>query len=187
MFKLTLIAALFIASSAEATCQFIANNDATVISWTAFKTPKKVGVNGKFDKFDLKVTDVSSIEKALSTASFTIDSKSVNTTNPGRDNTIVTNFFTKGGQAVTISGKVKSIKGAAAVLALTLNGVTKDVPMAVVTKDNKVTLNGKIDVLDFALNDHFNALHKACKGLHEGKTWTDVEISVTTDFAKECK
>jgi hypothetical protein len=41
-------------------------------------------------------------------------------------------------------------------------------------------------VLEFALNDQFNALHKACKTLHEGKTWTDVEISVTADFTKEC-
>lgn len=186
--KMTLILLSFILTfTVQATCQYVAKKEATVISWTAFKTPKKVGVGGKFDSFELKFTDSTSIEKALLTSSFTIDSKSVNTTNPARDKTIVTNFFMKDGKAVTITGKVKSLTGSAAVLALTLNGVTKDVAMTYVNKDNKTTLNGKIDVLDFALNDNFKALHKACKALHEGKTWTDVDISVSADFTKECK
>ena len=182
-----ILLSLLVTSVAQAACLYSPSKENTVISWTAFKTPKKVGVGGKFDSFEMKSTDTSSIEKALETATFTIDTKSVNTANPGRDKTIVTHFFTKDGKAIALSGKLKSLKGSEAVLALTFNGVTKDVPMTYVNKDNKATLNGKIEMMDFALNDQFNAIHKACKALHEGKTWTDVEIAVTADFSKSCK
>jgi polyisoprenoid-binding protein YceI len=182
-----IILSLVAATTANSACQFTTKKEATVISWTAFKTPKKAPVGGKFNTFELISADSSSVEKAIETASFTIDSTSVNTANPARDKTIATNFFTKEGKAVPLSGKVKSLKGNAAVVALNFNGVTKDVPMTFVNKDNKVTLTGKIDVLEFALNDNFTALHNACKKLHEGKTWTDVDLSVVADFTKECK
>ena len=72
------------------------------------------------------------------------------------------------------------------ILALTLNGQTKEVPLTYTFEGNKLEAQGAIDVFDFVLNDQLAEINKACYALHEGKTWNDVGIALSAQFSS-CK
>ena len=61
-----------------------------------------------------------------------------------------------------------------------MNDVTKDIPFEYTATEKEILLSGSIDMIeDFSANKAFNAIHEACKILHEDKTWTDVELNLT--------
>lgn len=149
----------------------------TKVTWTAFKTPSKAGVKGSFTTLGFaKQVQGKTIAEAITNASFDIDTKSVSTGDKGRDATIVENFFFKGD--LKISGNVESFERKKLVMNLKMNDVTKKVPLAYEINGNKVTAKGFIDILDFNGSKALAALNKACGALHEGKTWSDVEIGL---------
>lgn len=149
----------------------------TKVTWMAFKTPAKVGVKGSFPKVQFEnKAEGKTLADAISGTAFKIDTNSISTGDTGRDATIVNSFFSKGN--LKISGKVKSFARKKLVMNLTMNGVTKEVPLAYEVKKDTVTAKGFIDILDFNGNKALAALHKACGALHEGKTWSDVEIGL---------
>lgn len=157
------------------------------VMWTAFKTPQKVGVNGGFTKFNLTTSAAKDKVELIKKATFNIDTTSINTGNPGRDNTIRNNFFTSKKKPMTIKGHVISATQEATTALIEIDGTKKEVVFKNTITDDKLLLEGSIDVLDFKLNSNFNALHKACKALHEGKTWTDVNISIEASLKSQCK
>ena len=159
------------------------------LEWTAYKTPQKLGVKGSFDKFEIntKKNQSKTIEKAIKDASFSLDSTTVNTGDPGRDERLVSFFFTKNKKAVKISGEVKSIKKDKVEVEFNINGTKKVVPMTLDIQDTKVTLVGSIDVMDFVMGDNLSALAEACKVEHEGKTWSTVDLNLAAQFTKTCK
>lgn len=192
--KLSLIpisAILFLVSSfpAFSACKYNVNINKSKITWVAFKTQKKVGVKIAFDKFTItpaKSTGAKSAKELVRDASFTIDTLSVNSANPERDATIKSNFFTSNNTPLSISGKVLSFKNNEIEVELKINEVKKKIMMQTTLKDNVFAANGKIDVLDFVLGDNLNKLNQACNVLHEGKTWSDVEIKIESEFDKKC-
>jgi hypothetical protein len=169
------------------TCHYTLSS--SKVEWTAYKTPKKVGVKGSFEKLEIKTKKEKSksIEMAINGAKFTADSASVKTGNPDRDKKIVEFFFTKKDKAVEISGNVKSVKKDIVEVELDINGSKKVVPMTLAVKDNNATMTGSIDVMDFAMGDNLSALTEACKVQHEGKTWSTVDLSLAAEFTKTCK
>jgi hypothetical protein len=172
-----------------ANCNFGLNLSKTKISWTAFKTPKKVGVKAGFDTFTIttdKGANSSSIESLVQGASFEVNALSVNSKNPERDTKLKNLFFSKSATPLSISGKVVGMTKNELEVELELNGVKKKLMMNTTIKDNLFTANGKIDVLDFSLNENLSKLNEACKVLHEGKTWSDVEITIESEFDKNC-
>lgn len=60
-----------------------------------------------------------------------------------------------------------------------MNGVDKDVALEVKLDGNKVTGHGFIDILDFSAVSSLRSLNKACFAKHEGKTWSDAEVTIT--------
>jgi polyisoprenoid-binding protein YceI len=160
--------------------------DQSMLQWTAFKTPKKAAVNVKFDKYIITSENENTILDAVSSAQFTVDASSVNSGNPVRDKKIVKFFFTQKNKLISIKGKVLSIKNNIADVEFTIHKVSRVIPMNMEIIDNNVKLNGKIDVLDFELNESLSAIHNACKVLHEGKTWSDVELLLTAQFKNLC-
>ena len=128
---------LFCFSNVNAeTCHFELNS--SKVEWTAYKTPSKLGVKGSFDKLEIKTKkdQSKSIEKAIKHAKFTVDTASVNTGDPERDQRIVNFFFTKNKKAVEISGKVKSIKKDKVQVEFVINGKKKVVPMTLDIQDS---------------------------------------------------
>lgn len=159
------------------------NPQNTKVSWVAYKTYAKVGVNGSFTSvsFDKKAQG-KTIAEAITNTNFTIDTKTVSTGDTARDATIVNSFFAKGD--LKISGKVKTFARKKLVMDLTLNKITKEIPMEYEIEGNKVTAKAFIDVLDFNGSKALAALHKACGALHEGKSWSDVEIRLEFTTSK---
>ena len=83
-----------------------------------------------------------------------------------------------------ISGVVNKIDSNYLYVDMTLAGKTVKVPMKYDIEDGELEAEGIIDVLDFALSENLAALNKACYALHEGKTWSDVQIEIESKFSK---
>jgi len=180
-----LIFSLFILSSAQAKeCQLALKS--STLEWTAFKTPKKVGVTAKFDKYTINTKPARTVEEIIKQASFSVDTHSVNSGNPARDQKIVTYFFTPKGKKVELTGKVLTLDKEMANVEFIFNKVKKVVAMKVTKESNLVKLNGTIDVLDFNLSESLKGINEACKVLHEGKTWSDVNLQLTAEFSENC-
>lgn len=186
---LMIISLLLVSSKLYAKCVTLENqSENVVLTWTAFKTPAKVGVNGSFDKITLKTPkNGSSIGDFVSKTTFEIDSKSVNTKNKARDMKIAKNFFSFANDS-KITGKFLSMKNKTLEVEITMNGQTKVVPMAYVDNEDKNTFvaRGHIDVFDFLLNGQLSAINKACYALHKGKTWSDVALKLEAKLSN-CK
>lgn len=169
-------------------CTYDLKKEGTSVNWTAYKTPKKAGVKGKLTDFNIK-TDAAkkhgSVDQLLSTATFTVNTASVDTGDKARDAKIVKFFF----QKAQISGKVLSAANGKVEVEFTMNGVKKTVPMTSKFDDKAgiLTLNGTVDVLDFGMKGHLASLTKACSALHEGVTWPDVNVELVAAVAQSCK
>lgn len=159
------------------------------LSWIAFKTPKKVGVGAVFEDFSIKSVTATTVEALLTHASFKVNVASINSGDKARDAKIIGFFFKTAGKLIPMSGKVVSAKDGTAEVEFDINGKKKTVPMTYSLNDDtkELTVKGKIDVLDFALEDNLAKLTKACFEKHEGKTWSDVEVQFVAKLDKPCK
>lgn len=154
--------------------------------FTAYKTAKKVGVDGKFTNYTITGTGKGkNLQEKLTGAEVTIDPQSVETGDDARNNTLQTKFF-KVLAGDSIKAKVLSFDGNKAKILLHLNQkeITKEFVLYPRTGNpNAGTLEAEIDLLnDFEATDAFNSIAEACKVLHEGKTWTDVKLTVNIDL-----
>ncbi len=143
------------------------------LTWTAYKTPLKLGVKGTFDKITFTKG-----KNCLEGASVLIDKQSVDTKNPGRDKTLDSFFFAK--LKGNIKARIEKVKEKTLDVAITLNGVTKKVPFLYTKKDGLIEAKGVIDLLDFAPKA-LRSIAKACFTKHQGKTWNDVTLTFTID------
>lgn len=184
--KLLLLSLFILSYGFAKDCKFTINAQDITAQWSAFKTPAKVGVGGKFTELGLtKKTYVGkTLAKAISGASFSIDSTSVFTKDSGRDKKIVDNFFKGVGN---ITGKVVKARKDSLILEITMNKVTKSIPLNLSVQNKNFSAKGTIDVFDFSMNKHLDLINKACFELHEGKTWNDVDIELVGSFQKTCK
>lgn len=163
--------------------------DGSTLAWTAFKTPKKVGVTAKFTDFTINAKNSKSIEDLLSSATFEVNSQSVDSGDKGRDAKIQQFFFKKMLSGTKITGKVLKVADSMADVELTMNGTTKTTRMTVQYDEpmSKVNLKGSIDVLEFGLKDSLASITKACFEKHEGVTWPDVDLDLSANLKQNCK
>lgn len=178
-----LITALF-TFNIYATCQY--TNDSIKVNWTAFKTPKKVGVKGTFSKVKLTPNKTSgTIAEILQGSQVTINTKRVDTGDKARDGKIATFFFSTMNDGKKIVTKIVKADDKTITLDIKMNGVSQQTELPYTVKDGTLTANGKIDVLNFAMDKQLAAITKACFAKHEGKTWPDVLIGFSAQFV--CK
>ncbi len=138
----------------------------TSLTWTAFKTPDKVGVPGTFD------------EITLAGNSFEINTKSVNSNNELRDGKLVQFFFDNLSDSLITGSYGLAVDGVMPVT-LKMNGIEKTVDFTVSESDTATIVTGTIDILsDFSGNAALEAIAEACKELHLNKTWSDVSLKV---------
>jgi polyisoprenoid-binding protein YceI len=161
--------------------------DSTQVSWTAYKTTEKVPVGGSFTQIELQRTqEGNTYQEVLEGSIFSIPVTSVFTNNPERDGKLINFFFNALKNTELIKGEIH-FKGDNTVLALTINGVTKDVPVETTFENNKFAVNGVINLEDFDALGAVESINKACFDLHKGadgvsKTWSDVAISGSIQF-----
>lgn len=169
-------------------CTYSANSKNKTLSWTAYKTPKKAGVKGAFTKFEINSTKANSLNELLKSANFSVDTTSIDTGDKARDAKIV-QFFFKAMSSKSIIGKVLRIDNSKAKVELTMNGKSGTVEMTINYDEakNNVVLSGVVDVMNFSMESNLAALTKACMEKHEGKTWSDVNIEISSEITKDCK
>lgn len=159
------------------------------VQWRAFKTPAKAGVLGTFTKVTRKTkkNKAKNLSSLLEGQKVEINSLNISTGNEGRDENIVDNFFKKL-DAPTIRGTIKKVNEKKKVLTLEiiLGGVKKAIPMKYELKKGELLGLGHIDVLDFSLASALKSINEACYTMHEGKTWSHVEVLLAQKL-KNCK
>lgn len=173
-------------SFAQASNCFSINDKNIELKWTAYKTPAKAGVSGTFKTIKLNgKLEGTSVEQLVENVSFDIDATTVFTKDAGRDAKLKTFIFnTIVGKKIT--GKfIKMQKGVLTAL-ITMNGVSREVPLLYKLNNNALQADGHIDMLDFTMGEQIKAINKACLAKHEGKTWNDVALNVLAKF-EECK
>jgi polyisoprenoid-binding protein YceI len=178
-----ILAGLLLASSAFAECTYYSEN--AKVTWKAYKTYEKIGVGGSFDRAVFSPKSAKTIEEFLTGSHLNIDTSSVNSGNPGRDATLVASFF-KIQNVESIAAKIISAKDSKALVEITMNGVTKSIPMSYGFQEGKIVGKGVIDLSDFAMLKSLQSITTTCFNLHGGKTWQDVEIGFEIPIANNC-
>ncbi len=178
---------------AQASCNFAQPTNVDV-TFKAFKTPLKLGVGGHFTKVNYKssVKSATDLNTLVAGSTVNIEVASVDSNNKGRDVKLLNDFF-KQMAGPDIKAKIVSLKkdkdarktGIATVL-ITMNGVTKNVPMKYSFSNGKLSANGVIDLFDFKAHKALKAINTACYDLHQGKTWSDVNIGFTMEIKASC-
>jgi hypothetical protein len=166
------------------------------VSWKAYKTPAKAGVGGMFDsvKYTAVAPKGNNFREILVGSSVVIDTSSVNSKNSGRDVKLVKFFFEKM-STKNITAKIVDIKSDKRMrgkpktgvmsVAVTMNGVTKNVPMKYSFNKGDLSATGNIDLIDFSASKALSSINEACFDLHQGKTWSDVTIGFKTNIKFE--
>lgn len=170
-------------------CSYEYVKEGSTVSWTAFKTPKKVGVGAKFSDFTITAKSAKTVAEMLDGATFDINSQSVDSGDKARDVKIEQFFFKKMLKGTKITGKVLKSTEDMADVEITMNGSKQVVPMnsKFDEKSGKLVLNGEIDVLKFGMKSNLAALTKACFEKHEGVTWPNVNIELSANVKTICK
>ncbi len=149
------------------------------LEWTAYKTNKKVPVTGTFLKISLtNVKEDRTFPESLEGSMYFCDGTTVSTGDTARDGTLTT-FFFKRLSSPQITGSFGKFESGKVPVTMVLNGKTITKEFTYTVQGDKVTIKGSFDILkDFNAEKPFTSLHRACYDLHEGKTWTEVDISV---------
>lgn len=183
---LTMFSAQLFAGNEQ--CSYSYDAASSKVGFEAFKTYKKAGVKIGFDKVEITPsTKETTVLGQVVGASFTIDTQTVNSANPVRDEKLKSMFFMNGKKALTIVGKVIDSKDDFVNVEFVIGGKKMVVPLKYTITDNKFEAKGTIDMLDFGLSSNLKKINKACLDLHEGKTWSDVNIFIESTFVKNCK
>ena len=185
IFAILISLSAFAVEKTDEKCIFNKSSDPK-LTWTAFKTPKKVGVKGTFDAITYNNNgEAKTLKDFLLNALLEIDTTSVKTGDTTRDGKLVSFFFGKM-KNKTIKAKIQMVKDKQVVVLLQMNGIKKEVTMDYAFENNMLTLSATLDVLDWNMSKGLDALNKACAALHENKTWSDVNILVEVPATLEC-
>ena len=170
-------------------CSFDFQKEGSTLGWTAFKTPKKVGVGAKFSDFTITAKNAKSTDDLLASASFEVNSQSIDSGDKGRDMKIAQFFFKNMLKGTKISGKVLKVSNNVADVEMTMNGATKVISMTSKFDEasSKLIVKGALDVLEFGMKDNLAAITKACYEKHEGVTWPNVDLELSAAVKKSCK
>jgi polyisoprenoid-binding protein YceI len=182
-----ILISLMVSFNGHANCRLEINSQDVKVKWLAYKTPKKVAVQGEFKKFTYSSAKADDVIGSLKDATFSVDSSSVSTGNTDRDKKIVKNFFTEDGKPIKIAGKFFSKNPSKVMAQLEIQGVSKEVSFDVDKKEDSLILSADINVLSFSLKDNLSRINLACKALHEGVTWPDVKIMIEINGKKICQ
>jgi len=162
------------------------------VNWKAYKTLGKIGVGGKFTevKYTPAALEGKNFKELFVGSKVSIDVSKIDTGNPGRDETLVKDFFSllKGqmieGEITDIKKTDKHEKGKPRTgnidVKITMNEKMLTIPMTYVYNKGKFDAKGTIDLFDFTANDALSSINKSCFDLHKGKTWSDVSIGFST-------
>lgn len=164
-----------------AACYQVAPSD-ILLQWRAFKTAHKIAVDGEFT--NLKINGEArgdSYQNILNKTSLEIATNQVETKMAQRNQTIAKYFF----KDMVIKARTNSMSAKVLNIDIEMNGKRQTIPLLYKIENDKLSAQGFLDILDFALGERLSELTNVCKALHEGKTWNDIELNLEILF-KRC-
>ncbi len=177
-------------------CAYSLISSSSTLTWTAYKTTAKVPVSGVFDTVLVSSeTSEGSIVDIMKGAEVDIPVATVNSNNPDRDMKIGKFFFGVLTNPERITGKVVSVEGdengGKAVIAIGLNGLSKEVTSEYEVVNNMLRITMNFDVNTWDGQAAVAALNEACYILHQGEDgesalWSEVAVEIVTTFNKPC-
>jgi len=174
-------------------CFYAFNEEGFELNWTAYKTSDKVAVGGTFNEVTFTKSESEDPAEAIASIEFTINTGTVNSNNEERDAKIAEHFFGTI-KAESIKGKVKSVDLASnkAVVMITMNGISIDVPGTMTLENDAFAFDAVIDVSSWNGLAGITALNTICKDLHTGndgvsKLWSEVAIGFHGSLDKNCE
>jgi len=176
----------------EASCTYQLDNQSLNFIWTAYKFTEKKGVPGTFDDITLDVkTAAQSLDELITSINFTINTSSINSKDPARDVKVSHFFFGTMANTDEITGSIKSVSGADAVIALTLNDLTLDIPGNLSFSGDTIKLSATVDFKAYGAEAALAKLNEVCNVEHTGEDgksvfWDVVDINVLAVFSKKC-
>lgn len=153
------------------------------VKWTGFKTEKKAPVSGTFNNIKLSIKSSDNLSIFLKSSMVTIVSNSLESKNPARNLNMTSTIFSLATSKL-IKGSIKDVNEMKKSLTLnvTMNEVTKAIPMTYEVSNGNIIAKGAIDILDFDMKNPFIAFAKKCSAFHQNKSFSDVGIEFTIPY-----
>ena len=195
----TIFAAIFFSLSAVvawgADCRMEIPSGKSKLTWTGYKFTEKLGVNGSFDIIQFEQNKkATSVDELFRSISFTIDTASINSGDPGRDKKLALYIFGPLKIPGQITGKVAAFDMArgTATAELDIGGTKTSVPFKVTSAkgSQKVKVVGEIDLVKIGMKRSYDLIAAACKPpipVPMAKPRLGpVTLTVETEYAKAC-
>ncbi len=171
--------------------QFSVEPKTVTIKWTGYKTTSKIPVNGEFKTLEVSnIKEAPTAVEALNGTKFSIPVSSIFSGDADRDSKLKQLFFGVMDATVSITGTLNLGENGAGNINLSMNGVSKEIPVTYTVEGQMVELNGTLDVVnDFSAQAALESINTACLELHKGpdgvsKTWSEVAISASVYLKK---
>ena len=169
---------------------FKVNPEKTTVKWTAYKTTGKLPVSGNFKNINIESKEGASQLDALNKLKFSIPVNSIFSDNEERDGKLKASFFGAMLNTELLRGSLSFEENKMCFASITMNGVTKKIPLTYSAEANNFTFKGVLNLEDWNALDALESLNKVCFDLHKGedgisKTWNDVAIEITTTINKQ--
>jgi hypothetical protein len=172
--------------------QFSIEPKTVTVKWTGYKTTSKIAVNGEFKELQVSnIKEAPTAIEAMNGTVFSIPVSSIFSGDDERDGKLKELFFGVMDATVSISGTLNLNDDGTGNVNLTMNGVSKEIPITYIVSGQLVELEGTLDLLnDFDAGSALESISKACFELHKGpdgvsKTYSEVAISAVAYLKKK--
>lgn len=175
-------------------CSYELLPDSARVAWTAYKFTERVGVNGKFDSFQVQsaTAKAENAKDLLNGLALKVLVSSLNSANPERDAKIKKSFFGTMTASDTLSGSIKEVGTDSLTISFKMNGIEKDLKASYQISDTEIMLMSDININTWNAGKSLAELNKVCKELHKGTDGKsilqpDVKLIISAPLKKVCQ
>lgn len=153
------------------------------VQWIGYKTTDKVAVKGTFKEINiLEMNSGSTAAASLEGLEFEIPVSSIYSKDTIRDGKLKRLFFGVMENTLNLTGKFSVKDESNGNIALSMNGLTKDLPFTYDMSKDTIMINATMDLNIWETQNALASIHEACLELHTGadgvsKTWDEVGLS----------
>lgn len=172
--------------------QFSIEPKTVTVKWTGYKTTSKIAVNGEFKELQVSnIKEAPTAVEAMNGTVFSIPVSSIFSGDEERDGKLKQLLFGVMNATVSLSGTLNLNDDGTGNVNLSMNGVSKEVPITYIVSGQLVEFEGTLDLInDFKAESALESISKACFEQHKGpdgvsKTWSEVGISATAYLKKK--
>ena len=153
------------------------------VQWIGYKTTDKVAVKGTFKEINiLEMNSGKTAAASLEGLEFEIPVSSIYSKDTIRDGKLKRLFFGVMENTLNLKGKFSVKDESNGNIALSMNGLTKDLPFTYDMSKDTIMINATMDLNIWETQNALASIHEACLELHTGadgvsKTWDEVGLS----------